>query len=858
MANYNVKYKGQFRDVDNTLWTVDILKDENVSEVEEITLADPPVTIEYQQEDVYQPLKCSAATIRVLTPKILDIYTGKIDVKIQIYRNHTLFWEGWNTPNVYSSEYSTNLDLIEINAIDNIAALDYSKYKCKKQTDVLTYSIQDFITALGNSISSEWIGFPHMGGIEINKIKVGRNVQENDYNIRFTLTYNGEEIVGDIVSTIDIQNSVSIFNLDLPTDFPISVVYSVASNSIIFNATELYDITEYPYTQKRTEYNPEKVTIFDILTRLVDKEINFYSENDLDIEDMYINENIFLDEDGEPVTNKEVLKQINMYLGTTMFQWGGLYGCTYNMIDLVNYHKALLCGYKTTFKVYNSVRTSFDTFLSIPEMVVSEDESQISYGDIYNQITVQAKLDIDDSDKAASLYDNLTYFKTETATTTNNKYEAITSQASQLLNTNTYLPSEETTTFDENFNVETMDSRITNSIQYVDESTGYNRNLIHPHPSYSEYYKYYCKNPIWNTKFPAISLKQAAVNMYIYRQPQECFQFTSGKVININGSSVSKNLVIGGQVYLANPNEIAPYITPESSTKYTGAVGQNGEGIINFLWAKVQIGEKYWNGFLWTTTPTWITIGLGGEETTDTDIKNDVWYSISNTTRPKSKLNGWNIPLTLGAYLNGEITVTLGIPQFRKMGLPYSTSSSSGFDEKKWDEWRSIRNTSSKKYGSVGAEFTNLGISAIYIKDFSLKIESTDYNEDLSTSDITYSQELDNTLVQSKDDITMLLNSYEPYMNKDMSSSYVLFNHGVQYVQSIYNYGLIIKPEQHLVHKYCNYYAKPKLIATNKFFMNQVEPLDLIKIPYLDGYYLVGDIEYDLRYKQVKITAYEF
>lgn len=857
MTNYNVKYRGQFRDVDNTLWTVDILKDENVSEIEEITLADPPLTIEYQQEDVFQPLKCSAATIRVLTPKILDIYTGKIDVKIQIFRNHTLFWEGWNTPNIYSSEYYSNVDLIEINAIDNIAALEYSKYNCKKQTDVLIYSIQDFITAFNSSPTGEWSDYPHIGGIEINKIKVGRNVQENDYNIIFTFTYNGEEIVGGIVSTLDIQNSVSIFNLDLPSDFPLSVVYEEASNSIIFSATELNDVTDYPYTKKTVNYNPEKVTILDILTRLTDKEIIFYSENDLDIDGIYINENVFLDEDDEPITNKEVLKQINMYLGTTMFQWGNLYGFTYNMIDLVNYRKRLLCGYKTTFKTYNSIRTSFNSVLTIPEMVVSDNDSQISYGDIYNQITVQAKLDIDDGDKSKALYDNLTYFKTETVTTTNNKYEAITYQAPQLLSKVGYLPSSATTTFDENFNVETMKYRFVNSLQYVDESAGYNKNLIHPHPSYSEYYKYFYKNPVWNTVFTAIH-KQASVNMYIYREPQECFQFTSTKVININGSSVAKNLVIGGQIYLANPNEIAPYITPESSTKYTGTVGQNGEGIINFLWAKVQIGEKYWNGIVWTTTPTWITIGLGGEESTDTDIKSDVWYSISNTTRPKSKLNGWNIPLTLGAYLNGEIIVTLGIPQFRKMELLYTTSSSSqGRDEKRWDEWRTIRNTSSKKYLSL-YELTNLGISAIYIKDFSLKIESTDYDEDLSTTDITYSQELDNTLVQSKDDITMLLNSYEPYMNKDMSSSYVLFNHGVQYVEDISNYGLIIKPEQHLVHKYCNYYAKPKLIASNKFHMNQVEPTDLIKIPYLDGYYIVGDIEYDIRYKEVKITAYEF
>jgi hypothetical protein len=126
----NLIYFGEFRDINNTLWRINIYKEGFIGNAEELTLADNPVIINYEGDnDIYKPIKYSQCTIKVLTPKVLDIYSSKVfDVKIQVLKNNVEYWNGWNTPTVYSSEYYSDLDEVEINAIDTLAATKYVDY----------------------------------------------------------------------------------------------------------------------------------------------------------------------------------------------------------------------------------------------------------------------------------------------------------------------------------------------------------------------------------------------------------------------------------------------------------------------------------------------------------------------------------------------------------------------------------------------------------------------------------------------------------------------------------------------------------------------------------------------------------
>ena len=73
------RYWGQFQDVNNDLWTIRIYKEGYTGESSELTLGDNPLVINYEDDgDVFKPVVYSQCTIKVLTDKILDIYSKNI------------------------------------------------------------------------------------------------------------------------------------------------------------------------------------------------------------------------------------------------------------------------------------------------------------------------------------------------------------------------------------------------------------------------------------------------------------------------------------------------------------------------------------------------------------------------------------------------------------------------------------------------------------------------------------------------------------------------------------------------------------------------------------------------------------
>jgi hypothetical protein len=116
--------------------TVEVSKNGNIAE---LTLADGAVTIDYNIDSIFAPLKQSGCSIKVLTDRILDLYTGKRDeVEIRIYKNYALLWFGYLTPNIYSQEYETDVDLLTLEAVDTIAQLENIKYN-RKTNDIVSF-----------------------------------------------------------------------------------------------------------------------------------------------------------------------------------------------------------------------------------------------------------------------------------------------------------------------------------------------------------------------------------------------------------------------------------------------------------------------------------------------------------------------------------------------------------------------------------------------------------------------------------------------------------------------------------------------------------------------------------------------
>lgn len=128
---------GEFTDVNGIDWTINIYKEGYNGEATKLLLGDSPLVIEYVSDNPFKPVKYSGCSIKVLTPTILsELFTGKIlDVKIEILKNNVLYWEGYNSPNIYNQEYWSNLDEMTIEGIDCLAATQYFKWKDIEITD---------------------------------------------------------------------------------------------------------------------------------------------------------------------------------------------------------------------------------------------------------------------------------------------------------------------------------------------------------------------------------------------------------------------------------------------------------------------------------------------------------------------------------------------------------------------------------------------------------------------------------------------------------------------------------------------------------------------------------------------------
>lgn len=126
-------YQGHFYDINENKYTVKITTDTNTGITKEITLGDTPFVseIEGDANNVYAPIKCGLATVRILTDDYaFDIYTGfpqrnKIEL---LDANNKTRWIGYATPNLYTQGYENEVEVIEIEAMDGLASLKYIDY----------------------------------------------------------------------------------------------------------------------------------------------------------------------------------------------------------------------------------------------------------------------------------------------------------------------------------------------------------------------------------------------------------------------------------------------------------------------------------------------------------------------------------------------------------------------------------------------------------------------------------------------------------------------------------------------------------------------------------------------------------
>ena len=62
-----IRYKSRFKDIDQTMYNIEIWQEsDNAFAVEDIVLAREAITIEWSKRDKLEPIRSSAATLRIL------------------------------------------------------------------------------------------------------------------------------------------------------------------------------------------------------------------------------------------------------------------------------------------------------------------------------------------------------------------------------------------------------------------------------------------------------------------------------------------------------------------------------------------------------------------------------------------------------------------------------------------------------------------------------------------------------------------------------------------------------------------------------------------------------------------------
>lgn len=171
-------YYSEFKDVAENSVRIEIYKDSDTEvSATELLLSADTAQIECDADSLFSPIKVSELTLNVLTKDVLkELYTAKAnEVSAKVFRNGVLFWFGYLSPNVYSSDYTDETNLLALEFVDTLSQLDYFKYRYVDTFENKSYirSFHAIIKSILDRIDSERV---------INEIYLSNSLQINGSN----------------------------------------------------------------------------------------------------------------------------------------------------------------------------------------------------------------------------------------------------------------------------------------------------------------------------------------------------------------------------------------------------------------------------------------------------------------------------------------------------------------------------------------------------------------------------------------------------------------------------------------------------------------------------------------------------
>lgn len=797
-----MKYTGQFRSIDNDLYTVEIITGGSATPVTEITMSGNPFVTEMDTSDdnIYKPAKYQSATVGVVTKNASDymfnVYSGDAKgtkITLKDARNNVI-WAGYGSPVLYDNGYTSVHEILEIEAIDGLSVLQYYKYNAPIRTiksfkDILLDLLgvcgvytELYVSAANKLTSTSDTSLIDELYISEQNFFDEKEDNETDDDVAWTDQKVLEEICqylglvcvgyGDKVYLLDydaIRNGVNTYwKYEIGTQNRVATSVTL-SNSVALNGS-MY------------RGNSSTISLDNVYNKVSVKDY-FYTFDDI-LPDIYD-------------TSNNVTKSTDPTLSSSQNVNEGMYG-------------EVVQG-----KTGNSPNDTNNNMICMLDRVYDPQHSR--YSD-YNAVFVK--------------YFNNPYYRFYS-------YNRGTSVSSSSLNY----------TDTKNFFGACVAKF---SVNKLDKTFSYFQQLVIQLKNGTvKLDDWLAKNEISSLSFKNyIMMINPDNNRHITNSQKTSFPYFESLDNNIAafvGGQDAYLVIQGSYMYHYMNND--PYPIPEGEVDIAEGRYAMDAGF-TYLLAKLQWGDKYWDGTQWTTTSKTFMIPYMRNDTDDDDRRADATMfkdiNFVNTVswRIGTTEKGYAIPMPTGELMTGIPKITVYKPID-----PNYHSTKSGSNE--------------------GEHYKH---SVVFLKDFNIKaiIGDPTYS-DINKSDTIFTNIIDNNHVQELDEIKFKICTHD---NKNPNYSAVGYKNGNTYafLEQIYNSAMTnngvtgadgvvstgsLKPEEWLIYRLTNQYSQPK-VRLNLDLKQRFVPYSIMTDHWLVGKNMIVDSQStDFRTGQTTVVLVE-
>ena len=753
-------YYANIKSINNNEIKIEIFKDtdEDIVPVE-LIISDDSILIEVVSDNIFTTLKQTTCSFSILTPIILkDIYTGKLnEVTLKLYKNNELIFFGFQTQNVYSSDYDDYLNKLDVEFIDTISQLENVKYKLiGDKAGIRSY--YDIITYMLNKIDTEKV---------INNIYMSKSIMVNNQ--------------------------------------------------------------------------------YDLLNNLYIQELNFF------------------DEENEAQTCKEVLSDIIQFLNFTLIQFKDSY-------YLIDYEAIANNNYN--FLKYNKADNSVTNIVFEPDnrdlqtIGIAQSSASISLDNIYNKIVLVANSN-EMKDPISDLFDSDDLVNQNTDI---NHYDILSGDTYTYFLAFFKSKSNWSNIVPENYDSVKFNEITKDNMDQIYEGSFFQKNDSFKNEdgepssiSWTDYFTIVNKQA--NTLFVSNGPKPEYLSVNNYSN----IIYKGGYIIINFNYKLSKNVI-------ADDNAVGT----ETEYKYTNSKYSAGFTDTKFA-CKFQIGDYYYNGEEWL---------LYSDFLNNLDYYNQSVYSgeYDGVVKYYTLNNGVKTYITKEEYNKIILRDRFWLVHTNKDG------------DQIFNVWKELDNKVSYKMNLYDSDegvfiklpsdkvlqgtmvFTlscndNLGLSQCYqtnlpkdatvanylhIKKLSMTYANSKYKvnifgDDNIDTDVKYTNVINDDYVTDLEDITLKINTYTGKANS-YSNVITKSNNAYDYLNKIHSItnNIDVIQEQNIINKYYNYYKSPKFLYSNKINDNDITILSKINVNTIADNMLINNMIYDVTNDSVEVNLTQF